>query len=83
MRLKEFLENKIHNKEIVWDNKSQLIKASGEKVNGNNIAKDWALPNPGNAPKTIPKNTPDTIIIIVVNVKTLKIKFGKFIKSSI
>ena len=37
MRLKEFLENKINNKEIVWDNKSQLIKASGEKVNGNNI----------------------------------------------
>ena len=37
MRLKEFLENKINNKEIVWDNKSQLIKAAGEKVNGNNI----------------------------------------------
>ena len=37
MKLKEFLENKINNKEIVWDNKSQLIKASGEKVNGNNI----------------------------------------------
>ena len=37
MRLKKFLENKINNKEITWDNKSQLIKASGEKVNGNNI----------------------------------------------
>ena len=37
MRLKEFLEIKIKKNEINWDNKSQLIKASGEKVNGNNI----------------------------------------------
>ena len=37
MRLKEFLEIKIKKNEISWDNKSQLIKASGEKVNGNNV----------------------------------------------
>ena len=33
MRLKEFLENKIHNKEIVWDNKSQLIKFEDPPMN--------------------------------------------------
>ena len=37
MRLKEFLEIKIKKNEISWDNRSQLIKASGEKVNGNNV----------------------------------------------
>ena len=37
MRLKEFLQIKIKKNEISWDNRSQLIKASGEKVNGNNV----------------------------------------------
>ncbi len=53
------------------------------KVRGNNIARDWALPNPGNAPNKIPKKTPEIIINIVVNVKRVKIKLGKLSNISI
>ena len=53
------------------------------KVRGNNIARDCALPNPGNAPNKIPKKTPEIIINIVVNVKRFKIKLGKLSNISI
>jgi len=53
------------------------------KVRGNKIARDCALPKPGNAPNKIPRKTPESIINTVVNVKRFKIKLGKLSKISI
>ena len=36
MKLKEFLENQIKDNKISWESKSDLIRASGFKMNGNN-----------------------------------------------
>tara|TARA_Y100000022_G_C13250715_1_gene377076 strand:+ start:1132 stop:1299 length:168 start_codon:yes stop_codon:yes gene_type:complete len=52
-------------------------------VRGNKIARDCALPKPGNAPNKIPRKTPESIINTVVNVKRFKIKLGKLSKISI
>ena len=37
MKLKEFLETKIKNKEIEWSSKTDLLRAAGKSVNGNSI----------------------------------------------
>ena len=36
MKLREFLENQIKDNKITWESKSDLIRASGFKMNGNN-----------------------------------------------
>ena len=49
-------------------------------MRGNKIARDCALPKPGNAPNKIPRKTPESIINTVVNVKRFKINWVKLVK---